>query len=153
RHVAWSAGLRCIDGRPGRQEYKVSKAGREFDRLATDYDRHRPEYPAELMDAVVAAIDDGNHLDPAVVVDVGAGTGIATRLLRRHLPHRDRVIGVEPGEGMRQQAWDSTPVEMEIEYIESSAEELPFDTGSIAAVVVAQALQWFNRPQFYREAC
>ena len=131
----------------------MHETGHVFDQLAGDYDRHRPAYPEELMTALVEAIEAGEHPDPAVVADVGAGTGIATRLLRRHLPERYQLIGVEPGEGMRQQAWDSTPAEMEIEYIESSAEELPFDDAVIAAVVVAQALQWFDRPEFYKEAC
>jgi ubiquinone/menaquinone biosynthesis C-methylase UbiE len=130
----------------------MSGAGREFDKLAGDYDRYRPEYPELLIDALVAHIEDARHPAPAVVADVGSGTGIATRLLRRRLPERYLVLGVEPGEGMRLQALASTPGDLGIEYVESTAEDLPFDDDGIAAVVVAQALQWFDRPRFYREA-
>lgn len=130
----------------------MSGAGREFDNLASGYDKHRPEYPDGLLQALATHIEAGAHPDPAVVADVGAGTGIATRLLRNSLPARYLVLGVEPGEGMRLQAVASTPDEMGIDYIESTAEDLPFDDGGIVAVVVAQALQWFDRPRFYREA-
>jgi ubiquinone/menaquinone biosynthesis C-methylase UbiE len=129
----------------------VTGAGREFDNLADGYDKHRPEYPDVLMKTIADHLEAGNHPDPVVVADVGAGTGIATRLLRTRLPDRYLVLGVEPGEGMRLQALASTPDEMGIDYIESTAEDLPFDDGGIAAVVVAQALQWFDRPRFYRE--
>jgi ubiquinone/menaquinone biosynthesis C-methylase UbiE len=131
----------------------MSQAGSEFDRLAGGYDRHRPEYPQELMQALAEHIESGRHPDPAVVVDVGAGTGIATRLLRRYLDDRYLLIGVEPGEGMRHQAKESTPDSMQIEYQSSTAEELLYDDSTISALVVAQALQWFNRPLFYVEAC
>jgi ubiquinone/menaquinone biosynthesis C-methylase UbiE len=130
----------------------MSGKGREFDDLASGYDRHRPDYPDTLLQAIAVHIEDGGHPDPVVVADVGAGTGIATRLLRRLLPERYLVLGVEPGEGMRLQALASTPEELRIDYIESTAEDLPFDDEGIAAVVVAQALQWFDRPRFYTEA-
>lgn len=129
----------------------MSNAGREFDNLAGGYNKHRPEYPDALLKAIAGHLEAGGHPDPAVVADVGAGTGIATRMLRARLPERYLVLGVEPGEGMRLQALASTPDEMGIDYIESSAEDLPFDDGGIAAVVVAQALQWFDRQRFYRE--
>ena len=130
----------------------MSNAGREFEQLAAGYDRHRPEYPHESMLALANHIEAGQHPDPAVVVDVGSGTGIATRLLHRYLDSRYLLIGVEPGEGMRLQAQESTPESMGIEYLESTAEVLLYDDSTLAALVVAQALQWFDRPRFYAEA-
>jgi ubiquinone/menaquinone biosynthesis C-methylase UbiE len=131
----------------------MSQAGREFDHLADGYDRYRPEYPHELMRFLAEHIEAGNHPDPAVVADVGSGTGIATRLLHRHLDLRYLILGVEPGEGMRLKALQSTPDAMEIEYLESAAEDMPFDDNALCAVMVAQALQWFDRPRFYIEVC
>lgn len=60
---------------------------RLFDAAAERYDRARPSYPAELIDAVVGPDADG--LD---VLDVACGTGIASRLLAAR---RARVLGVE----------------------------------------------------------
>src|SRR5690349_11023344 len=45
---------------------------RSFGAAAADYDRYRPRYPDQLADDVVAALP-GRH-----VLEVGAGTGIAT---------------------------------------------------------------------------
>jgi SAM-dependent methyltransferase len=56
-----------------------------FGAVAAAYDRYRPGYPPDLIDALVA-------LRPAAVLDVGCGTGKAARqLVDRGLP----VVGVE----------------------------------------------------------
>jgi SAM-dependent methyltransferase len=65
-----------------------------FGRVAELYDRARPSYPAEVIDALL----DFTHLHPgAQVVEVGAGTGIATRLLaERGL----KITALEPDPAM-----------------------------------------------------
>lgn len=131
----------------------MSGVGRLYDSLAGDYDRHRPEYPQEIMLALREHVEAGGGATPAIVVDVGSGTGIATRLLRRSLDERYQVIGLEPSEGMRRQARESTPPDLDIDYIEATAEAMPFTDGSLAGVMVAQAVQWFDRPRFYQEVC
>lgn len=131
----------------------MSRAGREFDELAVGYDRHRPEYPETLLIALREHIAAGNPPPPRVVADVGAGTGIATRLLRRYLSTGYQVVGLEPGEGMRRQAMESTDPALDITYLDATAEQMPFEDGALAGVVVAQAVQWFDRSGFYRETC
>jgi SAM-dependent methyltransferase len=51
-----------------------------FDHAAPAYDRLRPTYPSEVYDAIERL--GGVPLAGALVVEVGAGTGIATRGLR-----------------------------------------------------------------------
>lgn len=126
--------------------------GSLYDELAGDYDRHRPRYPRELFEALREHLEAGPHAQGGVVVDVGAGTGIATRLLRGSLDARFQVIGLEPGEGMRRQAVESTDPDLNVTYMQATAEDLPFSDGALAGVMVAQAVQWFERPVFYREA-
>lgn len=58
-----------------------------FDREAERYDRTRPGYPRELVDAVLGRTPRGLS-----VVDVGCGTGIAARLFARRGAD---VLGVE----------------------------------------------------------
>lgn len=67
----------------------------KFDTLADDYDRHRPRYPAALLQELAgpSAGRPGLH-----VVDAGAGTGIA-------------LEGLVPilGDGARYEAVDLSP--------------------------------------------
>jgi SAM-dependent methyltransferase len=66
--------------------------GRVFNEVASDYDRHRPGYPDELIDHVceVAGIGPGDE-----VLEIGCGSGqLTASLLARGL----RVTAVEPGE-------------------------------------------------------
>src|SRR5207247_1259980 len=83
--------------------HRANPVGR-FSGLASDYAAHRPVYPDEAIDFVVARADLGPL---ALIVDIGAGTGISSRLFaRRGL----QVVGIEPNDEMRAQA-DSPHVE------------------------------------------
>ena len=66
-----------------------------FDHVAAAYDAHRPDYPGELFDALESAL--GQPLLRAEVLDVGAGTGIATRALAGRGAN---VVAVDPGPGV-----------------------------------------------------
>lgn len=69
---------------------------RRFDGLAELYDRYRPSYPHETIRSIL----DGLPV-PANVVDIGAGTGISTRLL---VDGGASAIAIEPNDGMRAMA-------------------------------------------------
>ena len=73
-------------------------ARERFSGLAGLYDRHRPSYPAALLDWIVtsAGLAPG---DP--VADIGCGTGIATRLLAER---GFDVVGVDPNQAMLAEA-------------------------------------------------
>jgi SAM-dependent methyltransferase len=61
---------------------------RVFGEVADEYDRRRPDYPAEVVDAVLAAAPE-----PWRVLESGAGTGKATALFAaRGIP----IVAVEP---------------------------------------------------------
>lgn len=128
----------------------------EFEGITEHYNLYRPDYPEAILDrlkfAILPTSPRNNVANQLCVVDVGAGTGISTRLLRHSLGPDVCLLGVEPGNAMRQQAIDATPQSMNIRYINAQAENLPFQNASISAIVVAQAIQWFDRPSFYKEA-
>jgi ubiquinone/menaquinone biosynthesis C-methylase UbiE len=86
-----------------------------------------------------------------VGVDVGAGTGISTRGLAQAAPAGVAIVGVEPCASMRELAQASTPQRV-VRYRDGTAEALPFGDGTVGVLLVATALQWFDRPAFYREA-
>jgi SAM-dependent methyltransferase len=88
----------------------LSDATQRFTGRAGHYARHRPLYPAALLETLVA---DAGLLARHVVADVGAGTGILSELLLRH---GNAVVAVEPNASMRdglaplQRAWPSLRV-------------------------------------------
>lgn len=62
-----------------------------FGAVAEDYDRYRPELPEAVLDWLLPS-------GCRVALDLGAGTGSATRVLARRAP---QVIAVEPDPRMR----------------------------------------------------
>ena len=62
------------------------------------YAKYRPSYPSEAIDYLYEAVGLGERSE---IADVGAGTGIFSRLL---LERGSRVTAVEPNEAMRRAA-------------------------------------------------
>jgi ubiquinone/menaquinone biosynthesis C-methylase UbiE len=122
--------------------------GNPFDGLAARYQANRPDYPKTLL----ARLAERAPAAPRAAADIGAGTGISTRALKRALGDDWDVIGIEPGADMRRQAAESTPEEDGIAYLDGTAESLPFEEASLGVVNVGQAIQFFDRPVFYAEA-
>jgi SAM-dependent methyltransferase len=104
---------------------------RAFGRAAALYDRVRPSYPS---DAARWMLGDA----PCRVLDLGAGTGIFTRVLAS-LGHD--VVAVEPDDAMRAILTAATPG---VAALAGSAEAIPLPAGSFDAVVAAQAQHWFD---------
>jgi SAM-dependent methyltransferase len=112
-----------------------------FAASAEHYDRHRPSYPPALIDWIIATT--GRH-PPAHVVDVGCGTGIATRLFA------DRgfdVVGVDPSEEMLAVARESGGPR----YVRGEAADTTLATGSVDLVIAAQCFHWFDAVPTLRE--
>jgi SAM-dependent methyltransferase len=104
-----------------------------FGPVADLYDRARPAYPAAALDWLLESF-----AAPPRVIDLGAGTGKLTRLIRdRGLP----VTAVEPSPGMRAQLASSVPG---VTVVEGSAESMPLASGSADVVLVAQAWHWVD---------
>lgn len=105
-----------------------------FEDRARAYARFRPDYPK----AVVPPILDGpGEPGSLVIADVGAGTGISSRLLADAGP---RVIAIEPSAAMRGKAAPHPRVEWRA----GTAERTGLDAGSVAAVAAFQAFHWFE---------
>lgn len=111
-----------------------------FDQGGANYARFRPEYPAELAEALARQAGD-----TSLAVDVGCGTGQLTRLLAAHF---DRVIGTDPSADQIASAKGPENVE----YAVAAAESLSVVAdGSANLITAAQAAHWFDLPRFYAE--
>lgn len=106
---------------------------RSFGAVAAEYSRHRPGYPDEAVDLAVAP-----GRSPGRVLDLGAGTGrLTAALLARGLD----VVAVEPDPAMLARLRAELPG---ADAREGSAEAIPLPAGSVDAVLVGQALHWFD---------
>ena len=112
-----------------------SPVARTFDQTAQIYERARPGWPPEPIHHAIRALG----LDrAATVVDLGAGTGKLTRMLVEHF---DRVVAVEPLDGMRGLLESLIP---KAESLEGAAERIPLTDNSADAVFCAEAFHWFD---------
>lgn len=121
------------------------RGDRLFAPLAADYAAARPSYPAKVFDLLRARVGDARAWtgeEPPLVVDVAAGTGMATGGL---LDTGLRVAAIEPATGMLLEAVRSVagrPGWMGA--LAARAEALPLGDSSVAGVVVAQAFHWLD---------
>ncbi|MGW2842293.1 class I SAM-dependent methyltransferase [Streptomyces sp. NPDC001493] len=115
-----------------------------FSGAAALYAAARPGYPPEVF-AVLEEVT-GRALSTLGAVDVGAGTGIATReLVRRGA----RVTAVEPGAGMAAELRRSLP---EVPVVRGDGNRLPFADGSADLVTYAQSWHWTDQARSWPEA-
>jgi SAM-dependent methyltransferase len=103
-----------------------------FSDRAADYVRYRPGYPAAAADAILNGLGDPSRLTAA---DVGAGTGISSRLLASR---GVRVLAVEPNAAMRAAA-EPHP---RVQWLDGRAEATGLAAASVGLVLVAQAFHW-----------
>jgi SAM-dependent methyltransferase len=113
-----------------------------FGQVAPAYDRIRPSYPIEAVHYAL-----GPDIGPGrgTVVDLGAGTGLLTRVVR---PLCATVIPVEPDAKMRAQLMASTPG---VEAIAGAAEAIPLPDESVDAAVCGQSYHWFDAARAHPE--
>lgn len=114
-----------------------------FDPLADDYAAGRPTYPDALYDAVAALA--GVPWPGARVVEVGAGTGIATRAMRER---GARVLAVDVGPAMLARLRAHAPG---VPAVLGRAEALPVASGAADLVAFAQAWHWVDVPRAVAE--
>jgi SAM-dependent methyltransferase len=116
-----------------------------FTARVDEYVRCRPAYP----DALLEFLRDELYLVPRhVVVDLGSGTGILTRLF---LANGNSVYGVEPNPEMRWAA-ESALVEFDqFRSVAGRAEETQLRDVAADFVVAGQAFHWFDVEASRRE--
>jgi SAM-dependent methyltransferase len=107
---------------------------RTFDRVPEIYDRARQTYPDELFDTLFEYIG----VDAPSVVEIGPGTGQATRSL---LARGAKVTAVEIGPNLAAFLGRKFP---DVTVVNSAFEDAELPPGSFDAVVCAGAFHWID---------
>jgi len=109
----------------------------DFTGLAGDYARFRPGYAPQVATAILGYVNrDAACADAA---DIGAGTGIWTRMLAAHGLHS--VVAVEPNDDMREQGINASRG-TNIVWHKGSAEATGLPDGAADLVSMASSLHW-----------
>jgi SAM-dependent methyltransferase len=108
-----------------------AELARSFGSIADDYDRARPGPPDVAVDWLLPR-------NAQVVVDLGAGTGLLSRVLARKV---GRVIAVEPDARMRAVLQDRSPG---VRALDGTAEAIPLPDASVDGVFVSSAWHWMD---------
>lgn len=120
----------------------IETSGYEREGFAQHYDRFRPRPPAELLRLL------GRYARaprPALVVDLGCGTGLSTRAWSGHAR---RAVGVEPNPAMLAAAEDAPGVE----YRAGFSHETGLPDGVADIVTCSQSLHWMEPEPTFAEA-
>jgi SAM-dependent methyltransferase len=114
-----------------RQDENTNILSRSFGEVADEYNRLRSGPSAEALDWLIpkGAVD---------VLEIGAGTGILTRLLAERAAH---VIAVEPDDRMRAVL---AAARSSVEVLAGHAEEIPAASSSVDVVVAQSAWHWVD---------
>jgi ubiquinone/menaquinone biosynthesis C-methylase UbiE len=112
-----------------------------FENRAQSYAAFRPGYPPEAIDAVLAGLGEPSTL---TIADVGAGTGISSRLFAQR---GAKVVAIEPNARMRSQA-EPDP---KVEWRGGTAQRTGLPDASVDLIVACQAFHWFATLEVMRE--
>jgi ubiquinone/menaquinone biosynthesis C-methylase UbiE len=112
-----------------------------FTGRADAYVAGRPGYPAAAIDVLFEGLGDPREV---VAADLGAGTGISTRLLAER---GATVLALEPNQAMREAAEPHARVE----WLPGTAEATGLGEASIDLVTAFQAFHWFDHAPALRE--
>jgi len=112
-----------------------------FGAEAAAYDEHRPDYP---LAGIRWALEPLGTTDPEAL-DLAAGTG---KLTAGVLAAGARVTAVEPDEEMRAEFGRRYP---DVTALAGTAESIPLPDDSVDAVLVGQALHWFDQQRAFPE--
>src|SRR6266566_1769154 len=123
----------------------IGRSGYLNEGFADVYDRYRPSPPREVLDVlkVVAGVER-----PRLVVDLGCGTGLATRAWAERA---GEVVGVEPNPRMLERARGATD-QPNVRYVEAYGADTSLPDGRADLVTSFQSFHWMEPQPVLAEA-
>jgi ubiquinone/menaquinone biosynthesis C-methylase UbiE len=114
-----------------------------FSNRVENYAKYRPRYPDAALQLLCGIVPP-----PAVVADIGSGTGIFTKQL---LNAGFEVYAVEPNDAMRGEAERSLKAEPLFRSVKGTAESTSLPDHFADLITGAQAFHWFDRAKAQAE--
>ncbi len=111
----------------------------DFTNLAENYSKYRPGYSINVLNSILGLLEKSPK--DSVFVDVGAGTGIWTRLVSGK--DFKSVYAIEPNEAMRNQG-EIDSRNLNIVWKEGSGESVPLEDNSADLLTMASSFHWVN---------
>ncbi len=115
-----------------------------FSSRAEAYAKYRPSYPPAAISSILEGLESPEMLQ---IADIGAGTGIASRLLAER---GARVLAIEPNLAMVAAA----ELHPRINFRQGSAEQTGLADANVDLITTFQAFHWFDPqktlPEFTR---
>ena len=129
---------------------KMTGRALSFGPAAAHYDAIRPTYPSAAISWVLGdALTEPQATH--TLVDLGAGTGLLTRVILNVTGAPESgttVVPVEPDAQMRERLAQVTP---SVTPVAGSAEAIPRADGSVDAVLAGQSYHWFDKDKAHAE--
>jgi ubiquinone/menaquinone biosynthesis C-methylase UbiE len=126
-------------------ERLLQASGYERSGFAEGFDLNRPSPPAALVDLLCL---EAQVERPALVVDLGSGTGLSTRVWA---DRADEVVGVEASSEMRERAERATEAE-NVRFVQAYAQATGLPDGAADLITCSQAFHWMEPKPTLAEA-
>ena len=118
----------------------------DFTALALDYSENRPDYCPSVLRGLMGLLE--KEIKDVDFVDVGAGTGIWTRMVYK--TQVKSVIAIEPNCSMRQIGMNDSK-NFNIRWRGASAESTGLPNNSVDWLSMASSFHWANFTEATRE--
>ncbi len=122
---------------------KTPDSRERFSDRTENYAKYRPGYPRACLDYLIS-MGLGKH---SAVADIGAGTGIFTRLL---IYTAGRIYAIEPNQEMRGAAEEALRGYRNVHFVAADAENTTMRGKSVDFITCAQSFHWFDREKAQR---
>jgi SAM-dependent methyltransferase len=126
-------------------ERLLRTSGYSGEGFAVGYDSHRPSPPSVLLDVLCL---EAQVERPRLVVDLGSGTGLSTRVWA---DRADEAVGVEASPEMRAQA-EAASLAKNVRFVQAYAQETGLPDGAADIVTASQSLHWMEPEPTLAEA-
>jgi len=125
-------------------ESERQRALHMFNKMAENYDTHKPDYPEEIIKAIV---NKANLTAKSKLLEIGSGSGRATSQFANI---GFEMVCVEPGADLIKKARAKLS-DKNIKFVASSFEDYSAPPDYFDAIISAQAFHWVSQPQGYEK--